>query len=117
MLQLLGIYLLGVSLPEIYNSVHGFNILLGIGIPELLLNLVFRHGFMKKQNSTVILSCQTRLINSYLLTVFSVIEQGINRLSLIPNDVSLIINLNNQLDTDYDMVQNKAIFAVENTIK
>ena len=30
-----------------------FNILLGIGIPELLLNLVSCHGFMKKPNSTV----------------------------------------------------------------
>ena len=33
-----------------------FNILLGIGILELLLSLVFCHGFTKKPNSTVILN-------------------------------------------------------------
>ena len=34
----------------------GFNLLLCIGIPELLLNLLSCHGFMKKSNSTVILN-------------------------------------------------------------
>ena len=33
------------------------NILIGIGIPELLLNLVSCHGLMKKLNSTIILKC------------------------------------------------------------
>ena len=43
-----------------------FNLLLGIGIPELLLDLVSCHGFMKKSNSTVILNCLSLLINNYL---------------------------------------------------
>ena len=34
-----------------------FNILLCIGIPKLLLNLVSCHGFIKKEKSTVILNC------------------------------------------------------------
>ena len=42
------------------------NLLLSIGIPELLLNLVSCHGITKKPNSTVILNCQTRMINNYL---------------------------------------------------
>ena len=50
-----------------------FNILLGIGITELLLNLVSCHGFMKKQNSTVILNCQNGLINNYSSKVFHII--------------------------------------------
>ena len=33
------------------------NLLLGIGIPELLLNLVSSYGFMLKSNSSVILNC------------------------------------------------------------
>ena len=44
----------------------GFNTLLGIGITELLLNLIYWHGFMKKANSNVILNFQTHLINNYL---------------------------------------------------
>ena len=42
-----------------------FNILLGIVIPELLLNLVPFHGFMKKPNSTVILNFRSCLVNNY----------------------------------------------------
>ena len=33
-----------------------FNLLLGIGIPELLLNLVSCHGFIMKLNSNVVLN-------------------------------------------------------------
>ena len=43
-----------------------FNLILGIGIPELLLNLLSCHGFMMNSNSTVILNCQSRLIENYL---------------------------------------------------
>ena len=52
------------------------NILLGIGIPELLLNLVYFHGFMKEPNSTVILNYRTRLINNHLSKEFSIIEHN-----------------------------------------
>ena len=43
-----------------------FKLLLGIGIPELLLDIVSCHGFNKKPNSTGILNCQYFLINDYL---------------------------------------------------
>ena len=52
-----------------------FNILLGIGIPELLLNLVSCHGFMKKPNSTVILNFRSCLVNNYLAKGFYIIER------------------------------------------
>ena len=94
-----------------------YNILLGIGIPELLLNLVSCHRFTKKPNSTVILNYRTSTINNYLFKGFSIIEQNTKQLSFIPNDVKLIINMINQLDTDYVMVNNRAISAVTNTIK
>ena len=51
-----------------------FNILFGIGIPELLLNLLSCHGFVNKPNSTVVLNVQSRLINNYLAKVFYIIE-------------------------------------------
>ena len=43
-----------------------FNILIGIGIPKMLLNLVSYHGFTKKPNSTVILNFQYCLVNNHL---------------------------------------------------
>ena len=43
-----------------------FNKLLGIGITEMLLNLVSYQGFVKKPNSTMILNFQYLLVNNYL---------------------------------------------------
>ena len=94
-----------------------FNILIGIGIPELLLNLVSCHGFIKKPNSNVILNCRSRLINNDLSKGLSIIEQNTKQLSFIPNDVKLIIHLIDQLKIDYVMVKNKTIYAIANTIK
>ena len=94
-----------------------FNLLLGIGIPELLLNLVYCHGFMKKPNSTVILNCQSLMINNYLSKVLSIIEHNTKQLILPPNDVKLRICLVDQLKIYDIMVKNEAISTVANTIK
>ena len=103
------------SEPEFEDT--SFNILLSIGIPELLPNLLSCRVFVKKQNSTVILTCQCRLINNCLAKLFYIIEKGTKQLSLLPNDVKLRTNLNNQLDTDFVTTKNKAISAVANTNK
>ena len=80
-----------------------FNILLGIGIPELLLNLLSCNGFMKKTGSTVILNCQYRLVNNYLAKVFYIIEKYSNKLSMLPNNVKLGIYVIGQLETYFVM--------------
>ena len=49
--------LCGISKNPTFKEKY-FNLLLGIGIPELLLNLVSCHGFMLKSRSTVILNCR-----------------------------------------------------------
>ena len=65
----------------------------------------------------MILNFRTRLIKNYLSKGLYVIEQKTNQLMLLPNDVKLIINMINQLDTDYVRVKNKAISTVANTMK
>ena len=82
-----------------------FNLLLGIGITELLLNLLYCHGFMMKSNSTVILKCRSRLINNYLSKGFFIIEEVSKQLNLIPNDVRCRINMVDQMKTDYVLVK------------
>ena len=94
-----------------------FNILLGIGIPELLVNLLYFHGFMKKPNLTVILNCRSCLINIYLSKLFYIIEKDSKQLSMLPNDVKLRIYLIDQMDTDFVMSKNKSISSVVNTIQ
>ena len=74
-----------------------YNILLGIGIPEVLMNLISWYGLMKKPNSVVIFNCRYRLVNYYLANSFVVIKHNYNQLSSVPNDVKLgIRDIDNQ---------------------
>ena len=93
------------------------NIILGIGIPELLLNLVSCHGFTKKPNSTVILNCRSCLLNNYLAKGFYIIEKYSKQKIMLPNDVKLRIHVIDQMDTDFVMAKNISISAVVNTTK
>ena len=38
---------------------------LGIGIPDLLMNLMSFHGFLRKKNSVVVLKCPKRMLEYY----------------------------------------------------
>ena len=96
---------------------NSLNLLLGVGIPELLLKLLSCNEFMLKSNSTVILNCRSRRINNYLSKGFSIINRGSKQLKLIPNDLILRINIVDQLKTDYFMVKNDTLSAIANTIK
>ena len=108
--------LCGISNYATFKEIS-FNLLINIGITELLLNLVSCHGFMIKLDSTMISNCRSRLINKYLSKIFFIIEHGSKQLNLIPNDVRLKINLVDQLKTDYVMVKIEALSAISNTNK
>ena len=68
------------------------NELLGIGIAEVLMNLISCHGLMKKINSTVILLCHTRLVEYYLEKGFVCLQHNSKHLSIVPNEVKQIIH-------------------------
>ena len=95
----------------------GYNIWLGIDIPEVLLSLVYFHGFMEKPNSTVILNCQSRLVNNYLEKGIIIIEKNSKQLISLLNDVKLIINEIDKLEIYLVMAKNIEISSVANTIK
>ena len=46
------------------NKIYGK--ILGIGIPDLLMNLMSCHGFLKNKTSVVILKCPKRMLEYYL---------------------------------------------------
>ena len=94
-----------------------YNILIGIGIPEVLLNLVSCHGFAEKPNSTVILNFQYLLVNNYLEKGFFTIVNNSKKLSSIMNDVKLRIHAIDKLETCFVMAKNTAFSLVSNTIK
>ena len=62
-----------ISYDRIFKQ-KSYNILLGVGITEVLMNLVSYHGFIEKPNSTVILNCQYRLLNKYLAKGFLLLQ-------------------------------------------
>ena len=64
-----------------------FNIILGIGIPDLLMNLIFCHGFLKNINYIVILKFPKRILEYYFSKGFTILECNVNNLAKIPNDV------------------------------
>ena len=74
--------LCGISNNPTFNE-KCFNLLLGIGIPELLLNLVSCNVFIMKLNSTMVLNFQSRLINNYLSKGLYIIEQVSKQLNLL----------------------------------
>ena len=62
-----------ISYDRIFKQ-KSYNILLGVGITEVLMNLVSYHGFIEKPNSTVILNCQYCLVNKYLAKGFLLLQ-------------------------------------------
>ena len=56
---------------------------------------------MKKPNSTVVLDFLSRPMDNYLEKWFYIIEKYSMQKSMLPNDVQLIINMIDQLDTDF----------------
>ena len=93
------------NLGRIYSNIifeqTSFNILLDIGIPEMLLNLVYFHGFMEKPNATIILTFRYHLVNNHLAKGFFTIENNSNQLSVLTNDAKLRIHAIDKLETDF----------------
>ena len=93
-----------------------YNILLGIGIPEVLMNLVSCHGFVEKPNLTSILNLRSRLVDYYLAKIIVIIQHNSNKLSSVPNDVKLRIHVIDKQKTYFVMACIIAIYSVANTI-
>ena len=72
-----------------------YNELLGIGIPEVLIDFISCHLFTKK-NSTVILVCRYILVDYYLENGLVILVENSKQLSSVPNGLKLIIHLINK---------------------
>ena len=69
-----------------------FDKILGIGIPYLLIKLMFCHGFLKNMNYVVILKCPKSMLEYYFSNGFTILEYNDNNLSKLLNDVKQIIH-------------------------
>ena len=66
--------------------------MLGIEIPDLLINLISCHVFFKNRNSLVILKGPKRMLGYYFSKGFTILECNTNNLEKLPNEVKDIIN-------------------------
>ena len=93
------------------------NRILGIGIPDLLMNLLLCHGFLKNMNSVVILKCPKRMLEYYFSKVFSILEYNTNNLAKLPNEVKQIIHAEETDNSDYVMTCINTIPSTSNSLK
>ena len=56
------------------HNVTDYDNVLGIGIPDLLLNLLSCHGFVKNNDSVVVLKCPNRMSEYYFNKEFVIFE-------------------------------------------
>ena len=69
---------------------HGdksFDIILGIGIPYLLMNLMSYDVFLKNISYVVILKCPKKMLEYYFSKRFTTLERNDNNLAKLLNDV------------------------------
>ena len=64
------------------------NVILGIEIPYLLMNLMSCHGFLKNINYVVILKCPKKMLEYYFSKGFNILECNVNNLAKLPTQNS-----------------------------
>ena len=69
-----------------------YNDILGISIPELLMNIISCHVFVNNTNSTVVFSCGRKLVDYYLSEGFFILDNNSRNLCDVPIRVKQIID-------------------------
>ena len=92
---------------------HGdkiFNKILGIVIPDLLINLMPCRGFLRNINYVVILKCPKRMLEYY----FSKVDINLVK---FPNEVKIRIHAEDTYNSDKFMICSTTIPSASNTLK
>ena len=93
-----------------------FDRILGIGIPDLLMNLISCRGFFNSINCVVILKCSKRMLEWYFSKGFSILKCNVNNLEKLPNEVKQIIHAE-ETDNSYKvMTCINTIISISNTL-
>ena len=89
----------------------GFDRILNIGIPYLLMNLIFCHGFLKNMNTVVILKFLKRVLEYYFSKGFTILEWNDNNLEKIPKEVEQRIRVKEKkIRKIQDMYQHNSLY-------
>ena len=94
-----------------------YKMILGIGIPDFLMNLFQCHGLSNNIKYIVILKCPKSLLEYYFSKGFGILKQNSNILTKIPNLVKTIIHVEETKNSDYVMTSINTITSISNTPK
>ena len=99
---------------------HGnksYDKILGIGITDLLMNLMSCHGFLENKNSVIILKCPKRMLEYYFSKWFTVFECNTINLEKLPNEVKYKIHAEDTDNSEKVMTCTTRITSTSNTLK
>ena len=91
--------------------------ILGIGIPDLLMNLMSCRGFLKNINPVVILKCSKRMLEHNFSKGFNYFYCTIINLEKLPSEVKDIIHAEYEDNSDQVMICSTTIPSTSNTLK
>ena len=116
-LDFLGLLQDNLSKHEKKIETTKFNDLSGLGIPEILMNIMSYYGFAISSISIVILKCCSALVPCYRSKVFSVFETKEGGIYNILTSVKNKINADN-LHPEESLITSKAVITlIVNTLK
>ena len=92
--------------------VKDFNKLLGIGIPDLLMNLLSCYGFTNNIKFIVILKFPKSMLEYYFSKGFGILKCNSNNFKKIRNVVKQIFHAEETNNSDYIMTCNTTITSI-----
>ena len=90
---------------------------MGIGIPDLLTNLMSCHGFLKNKDPVVILKFPKRMFEYYFSKGFTYFDCSIINLEKLPTEVKVIIYAEDTYNSDKVMICSTTVSSASNTLK
>ena len=91
--------------------------LFGIGIPDILLNMLSCHGFLNRNESIVILKCYNRMSEYCFNKGFIQLTCDEDHLNKLPKLVQQRVGSESKVNSDLVMLCKTTIISTSNTLK
>ena len=98
------------------NGEFCFDRILGIGITDLLMNLLYCHGYLKNMDYVVMIKCPIMMLEYYFSKGFAILECNNNNLAKLPNNVKQIIFAEETDNSDKVMTCINTTPSISNTL-
>ena len=94
-----------------------YNNVLGIGIPYISLNMLLCHGFLKNNDSVVILKCPNRMYEYYCNKGFVIFKCDEDHFKKLPSEVKDRVGAEVAVNNNLVMLCFTTIPSTSNTLK